>query len=34
MNANSQVPDVAIPAVITMNEVNNEPLSHIVTSVL
>jgi hypothetical protein len=34
MNANSQVPDVAIPVVINTNDVDNEPLSHIVTSVL
>jgi hypothetical protein len=33
MNANSQVLDVAIPAVINTNYVDNEPLSHIVTSV-
>jgi hypothetical protein len=33
MNANSQVPDVAIPVVINTNDVDNEPLSHIVTSV-
>jgi hypothetical protein len=32
-NANSQVPDVAIPAVINTNDVDNEPLSHIVTNV-
>jgi hypothetical protein len=32
-NANSQVPDVAIPVVINMNDVHNEPFSHIVTSV-
>jgi hypothetical protein len=32
-NANFQVPDVAIPVVINTNDVDNEPLSHIVTSV-
>jgi hypothetical protein len=32
MNGNSQVPDVAIPAVINTNDVDNEPLSYIVTS--
>jgi hypothetical protein len=32
-NANSQVPNVAIPVVINTNDVDNEPLSHIVTSV-
>ena len=34
MNANSQVHDVAILAVINMNDVNNEHVSHIVTSAL
>jgi hypothetical protein len=33
MNANSQVPDVAISAVINTNDIDNEPLNHIVTSV-
>jgi hypothetical protein len=33
-NANSQVLDVAIPAVNNTNDVNNEPLSHMVTSAL
>jgi hypothetical protein len=32
-NANSQVPNVAILVVINTNDVDNEPLSHIVTSV-
>ena len=31
-NANSQVPNIAIPTVINTNDVNNEPLSYIVTS--
>jgi hypothetical protein len=33
-NANSQVPDVTIPAVNNTNDVDNEPLSHMVTSAL
>jgi hypothetical protein len=31
-NANSHVPDVVIPTVNNMNDVDNEPLSHMVTS--